>query len=506
MRHPGFRATLYAALALLALLLTSAPALPGQAPGAALVKAAAKGDLTTVQSMLAQGVPVDAPDKNGNTALMEAARTGKADVVAALIAAGAALDARNNDGWTAVMRAVMAAQAETLQTLLEAGARWDVTNAKGQTALDVALGNGTANVRPAMLSALANAGANVAGATVDGEPALVHAIESLQPATVAGLLRAGADPNGKDKDGTPAIVLAAKGADLRQAVDSAAALVAAGVDVNARDAQGRSALEHAVDISRAQYRREATRKNRGIVVYALTSRGADDVSIDAARRTIVENGLALFDTLIVEGRKKARADAAAASAGTGPGAGAPASRPADTTVATAAEPAGPPPAGCPAATVVTKLASENEPFMASQPIDLGAVRTAKALPKSGGRMKVFLTNGDFPAAAMDSSMVVPVKAQGDVIVALQFMNAGQPVVAGEYRPSAGYGKAMSVMADVIVTGGTPSGAVVTFVAAQGSDSGSATVTAVNEDYVCGRFDLTGGLGSVAGEFVARIEP
>ena len=473
-----------------------------QMPGDDLVKAAAKGDLATVQSLLAQGTDVNAKDKNGNTALMEAARTGKADVVAALVAAKADLNAQNKDGWTPPMRAIFAGQAATLKMLADAGARMDLTNSKGQSAVEVAL-QFTGNVRPEMLPILAKAGADVKGATIKGEPALTHAVSSLQDGLVAGLLNAGVDPDVKDGKGRPAIVLAARKGTLKQGLKMVAALVAAGADVNAVDERGRTPLENAVDISKREYGKAASRKSAGAVVYALASRGANQASIDAALQFNRKNRFFLFDTMIFAGRKKATASAQRER-------GAPAAAPTRSAGSARAAsapppPAGPPPAGCPSATKVTTLASSSPEFGASQPIDIATIRSAKALVEQNGRVRVFLTNRNFTAASMNSSMVVPVKAQGDVIVKLRFMNGPTAVGVGAFAPSAGWGKPGSVSAEVVVTGGKPAGAVLTLVAAQRSDTGKATISAFAGGYVCGSFNMKGGLGETAGEFVAVIE-
>jgi uncharacterized protein len=496
-RRSTLRVPLLLALALSPVSVVAA----GQAPGEALEKVAAKGDLAGVNSLLSQGVDVNAPDKNGNTALMEAARTGRTEVVAALIAAKADLNAQNKDGWTAPMRAIFAAQAGTLQALVEARAKLDLTNNKGESALDIAL-QYTGNVRPELLPILGKAGVDVKGATVKGEPALIHAISSQQAGLVTGLLKAGANPNVKDSNGRPAVVLAAEKGYLESGARIIAALVAARVDVNARDARNRSALEHAVDVSKAQYGKAGERKNAGMVVYSVTSRGADEASIAAARDIVIKNRYILFDTMIFEGRKKALSLSREKAA---PAPVAPASSGARVSPSRSS---GPPPKGCPARTTVTKLTSSSEAFKASLPIGLATITHGKALIDAGGKsVRVFLTNGTFTAAAMNSDMVVPVKKPGEAIVKLRLMNGSTPVVPGSYTPAAGWGKPLSVSAEVVVTGGKPSGAVVTMVAAQSADTGKATITAFDTDagYICGTFELKGALGETAGEFVAVIE-
>ncbi len=309
-----------------------------------------------------------------------------------------------------------------------------------------------------------------------------------------------ADPDVKDSKGRPAIVLAAGSSSLENGVRMTTALIAAGADLNARDDRGKSALEHAVDVSKMDYEKPAARKHAGTVVYALASRGADDASISAARESVIRNRYVLFDTMLYEGKKKAIS--LAQPAGTASARG---TRPSGGPAASSA-PAGPPPAGCPAATTLTTLHSSSPDFAASQPLDLASAKTARALLEKNGTVAVvFLTNRGFTAQAMNSDMVVPVKAKGEFIVKVKFMNGTVPIAAGTYKPSAGWGKPNSVLAEAVVTGGKPAGTVITLAAAQSADTGQATITALQGGYVCGTFDVKGGLGEAAGQFVARIE-
>jgi len=469
--------------------------LPATGAGAAedLVKAAAKGDLAAVQSLLAAGTDVNSADSKGHTALMEAARTGKADVVQALIKAGANLDAQSQDGWTAAMRAIMAAQAGTLRLLTEAGADISKTNNKGQTAFLIAMEYGTANVKPDIVPILAKAGADVNKELVKGEVPLVHAVKGLNAGMVGGLLKAKADPDAKDAKGSPALVLAAQKSDLSQGVDMTALLVAAGADVNARDAKGKSALEYAVDVSKLDYKKAAARNNAGKAVYIIASRGADTASIAAARQIVFKNGYALFDTMIVKGSQQASKPAAA-------------SAPAAKAAPPRRKASAPAPKGCPARSAVSGLDSDQDDFKASLPIDFSQVRSSAALrEREGSVVKVFLSNAAFSAQQMNNSMVIPVKKTGEAVVVLRFANGADPVVPGEYLPAAGYGKPLSVGAEVQVRGAKPSGAIIGIVAASSRSEGTATITALDESWICGSFRLKGGLGSTAGEFVAALE-
>ena len=61
-----------------------------------MVAAAAKGDLTAVQRLLAAGVPVDSRDGSGRTALLAATQGNHVDVAQALIRAGANVNAQDD--------------------------------------------------------------------------------------------------------------------------------------------------------------------------------------------------------------------------------------------------------------------------------------------------------------------------------------------------------------------------------------------------------------------------
>ena len=94
--------------------LAAAP--PDQA--AKLRAAAAAGRTAEVKTLLAEGVPVDAPDADGETALMESIRADRPAVAALLRRRGASLDQQDQAGQSAR----------------------DMATAKADPALDKALG------------------------------------------------------------------------------------------------------------------------------------------------------------------------------------------------------------------------------------------------------------------------------------------------------------------------------------------------------------------------------
>lgn len=79
--------------------------------GAARLGIAAAAGLTAeLDALLGQGVPVDAPDANGNTALMRSVQADQPAAAALLRRHGASLDRKNHAGLTA--RDMAAAKAD----------------------------------------------------------------------------------------------------------------------------------------------------------------------------------------------------------------------------------------------------------------------------------------------------------------------------------------------------------------------------------------------------------
>jgi|GEM_PF-4309903 hypothetical protein len=156
-------------------------------------------------------------------------------------------------------------------------------------------------------------------------------------------------------------------------------------------------------------------------------------------------------------------------------------------------------ADCPKATAVEKL-SKNVAYKPVAPFDLKALTKAKAT-KSAFGLTVFVTNVDFEvkaaAARLDTS---PVKGKGQVSLAITFMNASKPVVAGEYAVRANVWDPMNVRGDLGF--GKDDGTPVVY--GLGLKSGKATLVEVTDARVCGTFDVVGRDGPFKGSFVATI--
>ena len=100
--------------------------------------AAMKGDVSLVESMLQEGVPVDCVDRDGRTALSLAAYFNRTDVIRLLLQKGADVNKRDRFGEKPVHWAAMCNSTEALAMLIEHGASINITNNEGQKPIDVA--------------------------------------------------------------------------------------------------------------------------------------------------------------------------------------------------------------------------------------------------------------------------------------------------------------------------------------------------------------------------------
>lgn len=100
-----------------------------------LLAAAAQGDESMVQQILAQGGDANAKNGAGRPALVMAAFNGNVRTVRALLAAGADVNAVDGAGASAVMEAAAFGHEEAVRTLIEAGADLNLKNKAGTTAV-----------------------------------------------------------------------------------------------------------------------------------------------------------------------------------------------------------------------------------------------------------------------------------------------------------------------------------------------------------------------------------
>lgn len=199
-----------------------------------LRNAVRKGDLATVQNLLAQGVAIDAKDENGDTALGIAAIKGFLPLVQVLLAHGAGLEIQDNEGFTALMGAAQEGHLEIVTALLTKGAKADAQNNKGATALMSASSNGHLPVIQTLLAK----GANVNAKDNDGDTRLMYASNEGHLPVVRTLLIKGANVNAKNNDGVTPLKFASNKGHL----PVVQALLLKGADVSAKDNYGFSPL------------------------------------------------------------------------------------------------------------------------------------------------------------------------------------------------------------------------------------------------------------------------
>lgn len=87
-----------------------------------LIDAVQQDDISTIKTLLAKGVDVNAKDNYGATALMYAFQDGHSEIVKTLLDNGADVNAKDNNGKTALMAASLKGHSEIVKTLLGKGA------------------------------------------------------------------------------------------------------------------------------------------------------------------------------------------------------------------------------------------------------------------------------------------------------------------------------------------------------------------------------------------------
>ena len=159
-------------------------------PPSPVADAAAKGDVATVKTLLAQKADVNAPQADGATAIQWAAYTNNLALADVLIKGGANVKQANHDGATALSLAAINGNAAMIEKLLQAGADPNERQPNGETALMLASRNGDVDAIKALLAHKAdpNLKENLRGTT-----AIMWAAEQSHPDAVKLLAASGAD-------------------------------------------------------------------------------------------------------------------------------------------------------------------------------------------------------------------------------------------------------------------------------------------------------------------------
>ena len=137
------------------------------------MRAADKGDINSVEILLAEGADVNANTANGMTALMCAASKGHTGIVQNLLDKGADVNTKRYDGLTALTLAAFFGHAGSVSALLAKGADVYAKDNHGSTALDWALSRGHAHIAQLLKEAES---AGIGGAAKDraAEPIIME--------------------------------------------------------------------------------------------------------------------------------------------------------------------------------------------------------------------------------------------------------------------------------------------------------------------------------------------
>src|SRR5205814_8312582 len=164
-----------------ACLMVSAGTLLADSSTEALCQAVRAGDLSKVDELLTQGVPVTGRESMGGTALHGASVSGRFEVADRLLRAGAEVDVTHTlDRATPLHYAVSGNQPELVELLLEHGANPDTTYGDGLTALHLAAGRGYSRIAAALVAH----GAKIDVRSNSGATALEDAVRRGAPEVV----------------------------------------------------------------------------------------------------------------------------------------------------------------------------------------------------------------------------------------------------------------------------------------------------------------------------------
>jgi len=201
-----------------------------------LHRAAGKGDLAQVQTLIARGGHVDARDHRGRTPLHWAAYKGHKEVAEVLVRCGANIDSFDDQGRTPAVLAMQERSASVAKYLVQAGATVNLHLAVylGDTTRVASLIQGGANV-------------NVAEDSINGWTPLHYAARYNRKEIADLLITAGANINAKDEVKRTPLHIATE----EDFTDMVELLLARGADVSAKGEVGNTALNIA-DVNTAR--------------------------------------------------------------------------------------------------------------------------------------------------------------------------------------------------------------------------------------------------------------
>lgn len=162
---------------------------------------------------------------------------------------------------------------------------------------------------------------------------------------------------------------------------------------------------------------------------------------------------------------------------------------------------------CPEKNIVEKMTTTMTSFKAVSPLDHNIIRSGGAqLNKAGTKLTVSLSNMEgVSISKLANDFVLPITKKDQFIVDIEFRNAKKEIISGTYKGSSGYGKSFWAFAEVKLHKGVK-GVVVSL----GIREGEAVITKMDNNMICGKFNLMSKKGStqnsyLSGEFNVKLE-
>ena len=213
-----------------------------------------------VARLLEHGADPDLADVSGDTALIHGARRDRSEIVDLLLAAGADPSRAGQNGNTALIVAAQKGHSHIADSLIDSGANLNAENAEGYTALAIARVRNNGSVEASLVAHDAVAagfetrsrsslgGLRLDQQVVNGRPVWFIAADRGNWQAIKSLLRAGANPDQRDASGETALTIAAS----RGYTDVARLLLENGASISARGAGGATPVEIAAHNNQAQ--------------------------------------------------------------------------------------------------------------------------------------------------------------------------------------------------------------------------------------------------------------
>ncbi|MBE6419579.1 MAG: hypothetical protein E7031_05545 [Akkermansiaceae bacterium] len=210
-----------------------------------LIEAVKSNDVTTIQTLLNEGVNVNFTDKDGWTPLDWSAKKAHIDSMKLLIAAGADVNKKTNLGTTPLHLAAANNFIEGIELLLSAGADINAVNKYGQTPVEVArTGKCKNKLKKVHQKETAKKELQARGISIETyDAALIKAVQTGDADLLRLLINAEVNVNKADNDGDTPLGWAA----MKGHLECVKLLLAAeGINVDSLNKQGISALHFSI--------------------------------------------------------------------------------------------------------------------------------------------------------------------------------------------------------------------------------------------------------------------